>query len=483
MNNIRNLILVLLALWACTPKDEVLTTDPNAKLRFSTDSVIFDTVFAEIKNITKRIRVFNPSENAVNVSRVTLAGGSSSPYTIIVNGDETDQAKDVEIRGNDSIYVLVTVQVEASGQNLPFLVEDSILFVTNGNMQQIYLRSWGQDAIYYENYLLGEGNNFPPEELHWTPDLPIVIVNSVGVDTAQTLVIDPGTKVYLDGRSTFFVWGTIKVMGTENEPVTFCGSRLEEEFDNQPGQWGNSGFQAGIWLLDPSNNNEINWAVIKNGTSGVQIGNVYDANRPDITITNTIIKNMTLDGIVSYGGTCTGSNLLITNCGRYGIGAFLGGTWDLRHITVASYGFDFSRQEDPSIFVTDWFPDSTGIPGSNEINPMNFYMRNSIAWGNIQDEFISSFLGVGNGFDASFNFLKVTDKDAQNELELLGNIVSSNTDTLQFVDPEEYDYRLDTLSPAQNVGDQGIAIPPQDLNGDPRNDGKPDMGAYERGDG
>jgi hypothetical protein len=460
-------------IWACNPTNEEVTTDPSARLKFSTDSIIFDTVFSEIKNVTKRLRVFNPSKNAVIVSNVLVGGGTNSPYSIIVNGDETNHAKNVEIRGEDSIYVLVTVQVGAGGQNDPFLVEDSILFFTNGNLQQVYLRSWGQDAVYYEDSLLACN-------ITWTPQKPIVIINSVGIDTNCSLTILPGTKVYLDNKSTFFIWGTIKVQGTESEPVTFCGARLEEEFDNQPGQWGNSGFQAGLWLLDPSNSNEIDWAIIKNGVSGIQIGNVYDVNRPDIRISNTIIKNMSLDGIVSYGGNCIAENLLVTNCGRYGIGAFLGGTWDLRHITVATYNFDFSRDDDPSVFVTDWFPDSSGIPGNIEINPMNFNMQNSISWGSIADEFVSSFEDGNSTLGASFNFLKVTESDQKALLEILNNIVSSNTDTLQFIDPREYDYRLDTLSPARDVGNPNIIFLPFDLNGDPRTDGLPDMGAYER---
>ncbi len=476
MNKLLWLSFIALITWQCKPKNEEITSDPSVRLGFSTDSIIFDTVFSEIPNVTKRLRVRNTSDNAVRVSNILLAGGTSSPYTMIVNGDETNNAKDIEIRGNDSIYVLVTVQLGAGGQNDPFLVEDSILFFTNGNQQRVFLRSWGQDAVYYEDSLLGC-------DITWTKDKPIVIINSVGIDTNCTLTIEPGTRVHLDNRSTFFVWGTLLVNGTEDEPVTFCGTRLEPDFDEQPGQWGNSVFQAGIWLLDPSHSNQINWAVIKNGTSGIQIGNVYDVNRPDIVVNNTIIKNMSLDGIVSYGGTCTSENLLVTNCGRYGIGAFLGGRFRMKHITVATYNFDFSRQDDPSIFVTDWFPDSTGIPGSIEINPMDFELSNSVAWGSIQDEFFSAFEGGGNVFAVSDNFLKVTNKDQQDLLRILNNIVSSTTDTLQFIDPREYDYRLDTLSPAQNVGNGLIAFPPFDLNGEPRMDGKPDMGAYERQDG
>ena len=67
---------------------------------------------------------------------------------------------------------------------------------------------------------------------------PIVIVRSVGVPENCKLTIEAGTKIYLDNASSILVFGTLEANGTFENPITFCGIRLEEDFDNIPGQWG-----------------------------------------------------------------------------------------------------------------------------------------------------------------------------------------------------------------------------------------------------
>ena len=51
----------------------------------------------------------------------------------------------VEILGGDSLFVFVEVLPGQGGEH-PFIVEDRILFNTNGNEQEVLLVAWGQDA-------------------------------------------------------------------------------------------------------------------------------------------------------------------------------------------------------------------------------------------------------------------------------------------------------------------------------------------------
>ena len=55
------------------------------------------------------------------------------------------------------------------------------------------------------------------------------------------------------------VFGTIKINGTLGNEVTFQGDRLDSWYKDIPGQWDR------IWLMPGSINNEINYAIIKNG--------------------------------------------------------------------------------------------------------------------------------------------------------------------------------------------------------------------------
>lgn len=466
-------ISIISLFWFCEPRTEIVTTDSGAQLEFSEDSVLFDTVFTEIRNITKRVRVYNRNNNAINVSEIKIAGGESSPYQLIINGEEGKAFKDVLIRGKDSIYVLVNIDLPTPQPvNNPFIINDEIQFFSNGNIQAITLQSWGQDAIFYTDSLL-ECNLF------WSNEKPIVIVRSVGVPENCKLTIEAGTKIYLDNASSILVFGTLEANGTFENPITFCGIRLEEDFDNIPGQWGNN-FGNGIWFFDGSKDNIIRWAEIKNSTTGIRLGSVYDEERPDLILENTIVKNMAGDGLISFGGDLNANNNLFTNCGGTAVSLLLGGTHNLYHNTIANYSFAFNR-EDAAIFLTDFFPDSLNI--GIEINPIQADIQNNIIWGDLDDEFGFNFQGAGNGLNLDYNFIKLNDTELINTFGDGNNIIQGNTDDLLFKDFREYDFNLDTLSPAKDQGNVQISnlIGP-DLNNNSRNDGMPDMGAFERED-
>ena len=138
----RFLIFLVLLPWVafyCTPENEEFTTDPGARLRFSADTVLFDTVFTTIGSTTRRFRVFNDSKNAVNIGRIGLGRGPNSPYQIVVNGKEGFEFADERLLGEDSMVILVEVNIDPGGQDLPFIVKDSVVFETNGNFQDVKL--------------------------------------------------------------------------------------------------------------------------------------------------------------------------------------------------------------------------------------------------------------------------------------------------------------------------------------------------------
>ena len=78
-----------------------------------------------------------------------MAGGATSPYRMNVDGDAGINFTDVEIPAKDSIYVFVEVTVNPNATALPFIIEDSIQFVTNGNLQQVQLNAYGQNAHFF----------------------------------------------------------------------------------------------------------------------------------------------------------------------------------------------------------------------------------------------------------------------------------------------------------------------------------------------
>jgi len=134
------LFIIVTISYSCR-KDDV-TTDSSAKLDFSNDSVIFDTVFTTIGSTTKRLQIYNRNSDKVIISSISLAKGNNSQFRLNVDGVPGNVHQDIEIEGNDSLFIFVEVTVDPNNTLTPFIVEEKINFVTNGNDQSVLLVAW-----------------------------------------------------------------------------------------------------------------------------------------------------------------------------------------------------------------------------------------------------------------------------------------------------------------------------------------------------
>lgn len=454
---------------ACKPEEEKLTFDSDASLRFSTDTIFFDTVFtqvnSQIRNITKRLTVFNDNDNAVEIERIALKK-PTSPYTIYVNGRASSSFENTRLLGNDSLLILVEVTIDPMDENLPFIVADEITFLTNSNEQDVKLVSWGQDANFLRDSVLACNTT-------WTKDRPYVIYNSILVDSLCSLTIEAGTKIYSHNGSYIFVKGKIDIQGTAEERVLFRNDRLD--FKNIPGQWG------GIIFLPGSKDNFMNFTDVRNAEVGIYLGTPDDNIEPDLTIGNSTIENIGGNtkvpvngglvlpgyGILAITSDLYAYNTLINNCAINIVGNYAGGNYRYEHCTFANNSFDFFR-EDPSVVFADNL-----VIGEDAllVDNLNVELVNSIIWGNLQNEIIISNSGEADfTLSMSNNLLKTANTD----FDVNGNILNENPN---FVYPRGHDYRLDTLSPAK---DKGLVLGLiTDHDGKPR-DAAPDLGAFER---
>src|SRR5204862_807932 len=88
--------------------------------------------------------VYNNNNQPIRTN-IRLAG-STTNFRINVNGLPGRSFNDVEIRANDSIWIFVEVTVDPNTATLPYVLSDSIVFETNGNVQDVKLAAWGQNA-------------------------------------------------------------------------------------------------------------------------------------------------------------------------------------------------------------------------------------------------------------------------------------------------------------------------------------------------
>ncbi|MCU0433333.1 MAG: hypothetical protein MUC87_07770 [Bacteroidia bacterium] len=445
---------------------DVLDEDSSAALVFSRDTVVFDTVFTTVGSATRNFKVYNFSSKAVRISSIQLAGSSTSQFRINVDGLPVVSTGDILLRGGDSMYVFVDVTVNPNNSNSPLMIEDSVVFVTNGNVQRVILNAVGQDAHFHFNEVL-DCNEV------WTNDKPHVIYGFAIIPSCCKLTINAGTRVHLHKNAVLAAdsCATLEVLGTASSKVTFQGDRLEPEYAEEPGQWGY------IWLSAGSKNNIIDWAVIKNGSVGILCDTLGASSNPTLRITNTEIRNMALYGIVAQGTWMQGDNLLINNCAEVCLLLYIGGRYEFRHSTFANY-WDISNRTTSSVSIVNWYEGSDNVIYNRPMTQCDFL--NCIIDGDKENELLLDSIVTGNvPFQYKFSHCLIkTDINTQNATRFVANIFNQPAN---YTNRGERDYTLAPGSAAINIGDPAVGVLlPLDLANLPRSSTQPDAGAYER---
>jgi hypothetical protein len=450
---------------SCT-REEDFSTDQSLKLSFSTDTLFFDTVFSQFGtntpvSVTKQLWVINRNKDGVKTN-IRLSGQFPGVYILNIDGKPSSQATGKEIRGNDSIMIFVQIYVQPNGGNTPFIVNDQLIFETNGNIQEVQLLGYGRDAHYYRNEVLqGSGG-----QLVWENDKPYVIYDSVLVPRGLTLIIKQGTKIHSYNKSVLLVAGTIIVEGEANNPVTFEGTRTDADYQTLTGQW------IGIRILPGSVDNIIKYAIIKNGIIGVEVDSVSANSNPNLLIRETFIENMQAAGLIGYSATITAINNIITNCGQFTFYGALGGDYTLYHNTFANYNTNFNRQNPHFLLDNSPFKDENGQIILSV--PLNYRIANNIIYGSREEELILNNASDGNPTFTNRIFQNCLLKTTIAALNINNNILNKDP---AFENSNDYDFRLKSESPAKNTGVY-LNIP-SDYGQFPRNSTTPSMGAWE----
>lgn len=473
------LLLVTILTFSACKKERHFSNDSSLKVSFSTDTVTFDTVFTSIGSSTRTLMIYNNHNENLRINSIRLAGGSDSPFSINIDGESGIEFNDMEIYSKDSLFVFIRVTINPNDDNNPFFVEDKLLFETNNNEQVVNLTAYGQNAIYI--VADQEISGFPKfkivadslEVVHWTAEKPYVIYGYALINSYGTLIIDEGARIYLHDGSGIWAYseGQLRVNGTANNPVVFQGDRLEDFYDDEPGQWDR------IWLMEAREGygHYFNYAIIKNGFIGIQAQTFLKNNMAPLIIENTIIENHTGMGIYSNLYNLKASNSLISNCGNYAVALTGGGEYVFEQATIANYWANSPRTT-PSLFFNNVFQNPTD--GQYYAYGFFFEMNNSIVYGNHKDEFSTEFYpGTDTTYLFNNSLLKtnrINNTDFINFNECLFNKEP------KFVNHSESNFHLDTLSPAIGLGNPmySIGLLQYDLDGVSRGN-SPDAGAYQ----
>jgi hypothetical protein len=450
-------------------KKESFFSDSSAKLKFSADTVQFDTVFTTIGSATQNFKVYNPYSKPIKISSIYLAGGIHSFFRININGQSTVKAENVELDAKDSLFIFVEVHVDPNNQNNPMVVMDSVVFSINGNNQSVKLVACGQDVVMIDG---NKDSGTISENTVWTQQKPYLVFNSMLVDSNVTLTITSGTKIFFHYGSRMYVKGTVIVNGNLDEPVIFRNDRLEHWYDDVPGQW------AGIYFVMGSKDNILNFCEIKNAIIGIQADTFMNAN-PNLTLSNSKILNMNVAGIYGQGTSIYAWNCVIANCGEYLTALTIGGHYEFYHCTFYN-NWLYANRQTPSLLLTNYYQD---IHGNYQVRPItNATFGNCIIYGNKENEISFDSVPLPGLMNYKFqNCIVKADETVNTNTSMHWlNIFKNKVPGLK--SPSGNDFSLDTLSFAKDKGDFLIGSAfPVDIKLNSRiSDGFPDLGAYER---
>lgn len=447
----------------------------GGEIRFSTDTLTFDTVFTSLGSFTLSMKIYNPQNERISIGSLQMEGGAASPFHLNVDGHKGPIVRNLELAPNDSAYVFATVNIDPTNENSPFVVEDKLVATMNGKTYRVPFMAYGQNAHYIVDSVIDQ-----PGTVTWGTDKPYVIIHSALIDEGTTLNIQPGCRIYMHADSRLLVDGTLKAIGTKKDSIVFQGDRLDRRyfgFEGYPGEWG------GLYFTSASTNNELTYVILKNGGNSalgappalVQVNPDSVTGSLQLKMDRVTIENSIGYGLLSFGGEVMADNCLMHSCGAYALALVQGGKYVLNNCTIAVYGNDkINHTENPAAILLNYFKQS-----DTQWNPnaMDAVLNNCVIWGSLQNELVIDSISAAP-CTVTMNNCIAKAETAKVPVWVKKNNVRFNADPL-FVDYNKWNYRPKSGSPVIDAGLTNIpGVGARDLDDAARN-APWDIGAYE----
>jgi hypothetical protein len=473
-----SVIITLILASSCT--ESKLAYNTNGKLSFSIDTLTFDTVFASIGSTTSNFIVYNRSSQSITIKSVRLINGSTSGFHINVDGTNpvNNEVQNVEIKAHDSIYIFVAITVNPLLQNNPVLIEDSIIFQTNNSQQSVKLQAYGQNVIIFRSKAIHSDTTL-------TSEIPYLIYNYLAIDSAKTLTLQPGTKLYFHQNAYLKLKGNLIAEGGQstNQQIIFRGDRLDWLFPDVPysylsGQWG------GIQFLGSQSSYSMNHVVITSGKLAIDIPNGTMLHQPTVTIANSRIQNFDSCGISAFNANLNMYNCEVSNCKSYCL-FFIGGKYLLTHNTIANYYDDIytgqQRDGNPSVIIMN----TRNVNSQTNLYPLCITTNNCVIAGSLSNELSLADTVQSNAFQFHFDhcYIMTPAIVSANMTDIIWGKTHDNLFINANFDQTYYNFQPDSLSVLRGKANPIISHKPlyqYDMNGIDRFwDNLPDIGAYE----
>ena len=470
MTHSRLYLLIVAALMAISSMlssciEDGFTTSSSDRLAFNMDTVAFDTVITLQGTATKQMVVYNRSPKQISISSIKVAGfASKGHFYLNVDGIRGDEFKNVEIRGNDSIYIFIEAYIDEMESDEPTFIEDQLDFVTNGVAQHVALTAWGQDVIRLNADTIDHNRRF-------TANKPYLIYDTLYVAENATLTIDAGATLLFHDKAALRCAGCMLANGTAEEPITFRGDRLDHvvgeiSFDIMSGQWG------GVIFTPPTMGNVLKHVIMKGCSIGMHCSNDdSDTTQCALKLINCVLTNSASSCLVAQTCYVQAIGTEFSDAAE-GVVYLAGGKMLMSQCTFANY-YLFKAPSEPIVNIFD-------VEYSNgTLGKIKAYFDNCIFYGLSKD--INN--GDLNDFDVYMRYCMLK-SDGSDDNHFINCVWKGDPEKGPFLtvrDDYLFDYRLRNESDAIGKGNPALC-PPEARYDRYGNDrlarGAVDLGAY-----
>lgn len=479
MKNYRYILFLAVMALLASCREQLVTDDPTLLLRFSQDTVRFDTVFSSTAgqeaSATLQVMVYNDHREAIVIDRVWMEAGKE--FSVNVDGEsDLDRLTRLQINGGDSLFVFVRVGIATQGQDGPLWHSDALhMHLSTGITQTLYMEACGQDVI----RIRSTKGRSDFASYRFAADKPYLIYDTMVVGN---LTIDAGAQIYMHNGASVYVTGDLEANGTMEEPIVFAGDRLDRLFDSVPYRFASGGWDGIYLVADHQARYDLKYVDILSGNVGLYCYSEQTDQLPQLRMEGCRIHNHAAYGLVLLNVDAEVVNSEISNCRSYCVYC-QGGEHRFVHSTVASYYGNTNIR-----IHSEWKDESAAVYINNlpKTAPQTITgFENCIITG-----YLSNQVVVATPFDRYYpavwrgNYLKT---DTLRIPHASANVYWQESDTVEvfrntyykYKQYQYYDFRLDSVSPAIGIGDPQVALSyPTDRVGMPRSE-RVDAGCYQ----
>lgn len=477
-------LLVALLLGACSEMDS-WTTNPNAVLRFSADTLRFDTLITGYGSATQTLVAHNGASDGVRILSVRLGKGADSFWRVNVDGQYlyNGQGEDFEIRAKDSIYIRAFANLPETQTDTIADYEDELIFtLESGVVQRVVLTGSAMNVTQLQGIVF-------TQDTELTTQRPYHVFDSLVVAPGVTLTLPASCTLMMHDGAELIVHGTLKTEGTIDSPVVLRGDRTDRMFpylpyDNTPNRWG------GVHFTAESRNNHLLQLDLHSSDYGIRVDSLAfeSLSEPVLTLENSVLHNIGGPGLVLNSTRAMVVGTQISNT-LGNVVSVEGGDVQFIHCTLAQF-YPFSANRGYALWLSNKIRVKTvdvevPLARAHFLNCIISGYANDVIQGNLMEEktgqekinyrFQNSLLRTPASDDKE-RFLQVR-YDIKDSVEVVGEKQFKTFDIVNFW----YDFEVDSLSAARGLADRDIARQyPFDRRGINRfADEKPDAGAYE----